>query len=75
MGYGDIFLAAVLGAILVFEHRRRDSIALLTTVLALAFGLLFFFVRELPATVPVAVALVIAELRDRARSPALTSEG
>ena len=73
MGYGDIFLAAVLGAILVFEHRRRDPIAVLTTVLALAFGLLFFFVNELPATVPVAVALVVAELRDRrgaARSPA-----
>jgi hypothetical protein len=78
MGYGDIFLAAVLGAILVFEHRRRDPIALLTSALALAFGLLFFFVNELPATVPVAVALVVAELRDRrsrARPPAPALRG
>ena len=70
MGYGDLFLAAVLGAILAFERRRQGRVALLTTALALAFGLLFFAVSELPATVPVALALVWDEVRSRVRATA-----
>lgn len=80
MGYGDIFLAAVLGAILVFESKPQKPAAVLTGVLAIAFGVLFFWIHELPATVPVAVALIFTEVRSRrsARAvpgPALSQPG
>ena len=39
--------------------------ALLTLVLAAVFDLLFFVVNELPATVPVALALIILEVWER----------
>ena len=61
MGYGDLFIAAVFGALLSANAKRQAAGALLTLVLAGAFDLLFFFVSELPATVPVAVALIITE--------------
>lgn len=69
MGYGDLFIAAVLGAILAAEHRRQGPAAILTAVLGIAFGLLFFAVNVLPATVPVAVALIVGELQRRSGSP------
>ena len=59
MGYGDLFVAALLGAVLASEWRRQWQAALLTLVLAGAFDLLFFVVNELPATVPVALALIV----------------
>ncbi len=65
MGYGDLFVAAVFGAILAREGRRQWPMALLTLVLAGAFDLLFFFVGELPATVPVALAVIIGEVWQR----------
>jgi hypothetical protein len=61
LGYGDLFVAGLLGAVLARECRRQGPMALLTLVLAGAFDLLFFFLHELPATVPVALALVIGE--------------
>jgi hypothetical protein len=61
MGYGDLFVAGLLGAVLAREGRRQGPVALLTLLLAGLFDLLFFVLSELPATVPVAVALVIAE--------------
>jgi len=65
MGYGDLFVAALLGALLAVlggsSLQRRG--AALTAFLALAFDLLFFFVDELPATVPVALALLAVALR------------
>jgi hypothetical protein len=61
LGYGDLFVAGVLGAVLAREGRRQWPIALLTLVLAGLFDLLFFVLRELPATVPVAGALIVAE--------------
>ena len=61
MGYGDLFIAAVFGALLADNRDRQLKAALLTLVLAGAFDLLFFFVDELPATVPVAVALIVTE--------------
>jgi hypothetical protein len=60
-GYGDLFVAGLLGAVLARECRRQEPMALLTLVLAGLFDLLFFFVHELPATVPVALALIISE--------------
>lgn len=59
MGYGDMFVAGLLGAALAREGRRQAPIALLTLVLAGLFDLLFFVVAELPATVPVALAMAI----------------
>jgi hypothetical protein len=65
MGYGDLFVAAVLGAILAQRRRLQLSGALLTLVFAGLFDLLFFVVDELPATVPVALALLALEVWER----------
>ncbi len=61
MGYGDLFVAGLLGAVLARERRRQGPMALLTLVLAGLFDLLFFVLNELPATVPVALALIVVE--------------
>jgi len=65
MGYGDLFVAAVLGAVLAANRRRQLQAALLTLVIASLFDLLFLTVNELPATVPVALALIVLELAPR----------
>jgi hypothetical protein len=71
MGYGDLFVAGVLGGLLARggERWRAPQLraAALVAGLALAFDLLFFAVNELPATVPVALALVLIGL---VRAPA-----
>lgn len=73
MGYGDLFVAGVLGALLASTLGRRWQLrgAALTALLALAFDLLFFAVRELPATVPPALTLLVSvAYARRSRSPA-----
>jgi hypothetical protein len=69
MGYGDLFIAGVLGGLLAATVGRalQLRVAALTAILALGFDLLFFFVDELPATVPVALALVLVLLRRRSK--------
>jgi hypothetical protein len=69
MGYGDLFIAGVLGGLLAASLGRKAQLrgAALTGLLAIGFDLLFFAVDELPATVPVALALVIVVLRARRR--------
>jgi hypothetical protein len=69
MGYGDLFIAGVLGALLASTLGRRVQLrgAALATVCALAFDLLFFFVDELPATVPIALTLLVLWVRARSR--------
>jgi hypothetical protein len=62
LGYGDLFIAGVLGAVLAAERRPRAGATLLVFGLGLAFDLLFWVFDTLPATVPVAVALVLLEL-------------
>jgi hypothetical protein len=74
MGYGDLFIAGVLGAILAREAGRQRAAAVLTLAFAAAFDLLFFAVNELPATVPVALALIAGELWQR-RTRAASSRG
>ncbi|MFL5887220.1 MAG: hypothetical protein ACJ77M_19295 [Thermoleophilaceae bacterium] len=69
MGYGDLFVAALLGAVLAGDRRLQRRGALLTTGFALLFGTLFFFVGELPATVPVAAALVACRWGAATRTP------
>jgi hypothetical protein len=61
MGFGDLFVAALVGCLLAAERRRQLEGALLVAVLALLFDLLFFAVDTLPATVPVAVALALVQ--------------
>ena len=65
MGYGDLFIAAVLGAVLAIDKNRQRAAAVLTLAFAGAFDLLFLTVNELPATVPVALALIAGELWHR----------
>lgn len=75
MGFGDLFIAALVGCLLALpagrpisagaEDRlraRRQSLgAALVAVLALGFDLLFLAIDVLPATVPVAVALALVQ--------------
>ncbi len=58
-GYGDLFVAALLGA--VVPARIRWRVALLVLLIASAFDVLFAAVSELPATVPVAVVVISLE--------------
>jgi len=65
MGYGDLFVAALLGAVLAAQWRRQWQTALLTLAIAAVFDLLFLVISELPATVPVALALIVTEAWQR----------
>jgi len=67
IGYGDLFVAALLGALLAVAWGRTWQLrgAALAVLLAVASDLLFFFVDELPATVPIALALVVVVLARR----------
>jgi hypothetical protein len=73
MGYGDVFVAGVLGALLAAEgasRRTQWAAAVVTFGLSLVFDLLFWVVDVLPATVPVAVALLLfGGLRGPGRAP------
>lgn len=72
LGYGDLFVAALLGAVLASNRRQQWGAAVLTLTLASLFDLLFLVVNELPATVPVALALLIMEgWRHRGRLTAM----
>jgi hypothetical protein len=75
MGFGDLFIAALVGCLLAkpsvdgtqsgdidrVGSRRQWVGAGLVAGLALGFDLLFFAVDTLPATVPLALALALVE--------------
>ena len=61
LGYGDLFVAAVLGGVLAREGRAQWPMAFLTLALAGLFDLLFLVLNELPATVPVALVVILTE--------------
>jgi hypothetical protein len=67
MGYGDLFVAGVFGGLLAAatDRSRQLTGAILAALLAVAFDFLFFVVDELPATVPIASALVILVVANR----------
>ena len=67
MGYGDLFVAALLGAAVAEDLRKQRFAALATFVLAALFDLLFLVINELPATVPVALALIVVQAVSAAR--------
>jgi hypothetical protein len=58
MGYGDLFVAGLLGAVLATEPKLQNIAAVATFIVAALFDLLFFVLSELPATVPVALVLI-----------------
>lgn len=63
MGFGDLFVAATLGALLACYGRRLQLRgAALAAILCVGFDFLFFAVDELPSTVPIALTLAILEL-------------
>ena len=68
MGFGDLFIAAVLGALLARDSRLQLRGALLAAFLCCAWDLLFFAIKTTPATVPVALTLLTLELWGRWRS-------
>jgi len=72
MGFGDLFIAATLGALLAADRKTQRRGVILAAILALAFDLLFFAVNELPATVPIALTLAIIEVRSRREDPETT---
>jgi hypothetical protein len=70
MGYGDVFVAGVLGGVLAAEGTRQWPVALLVLVLSYAWDMLFLLpdLHTLPATVPIAVAVVLVEWHARRRA-------
>ena len=68
MGFGDLFVAATLGALLASNRRLQLQGAALAALICPAFDLLFFFVDQTPATVPIALTLAALEfLRRRSK--------
>jgi hypothetical protein len=65
MGFGDLFIAAVLGALLARDARLQLRGALLAAALCCAWDFLFFAIKTTPATVPVALTLLTLELWGR----------
>ncbi len=86
MGYGDLFVAAVLGGLLAASSMRSQQVraARLVALIALVLDLLFLAIDELPATVPVALALIIlvaprrwlstGRFRDRSRTTPVSAK-
>ncbi len=72
MGYGDLFVAGVLGGVLAPRRDLQLRGALLAMLSALLFNLLFLTVSELPATVPIATAMIVLELDTRRRGRGVT---
>ena len=62
MGFGDLFIAAVLGALLCRDRTLQTRGALLAALLCFAWDLLFFAIKTTPATVPIALTLLTLEL-------------
>lgn len=62
LGYGDLFVAGLLGAVFAQRPPTQRLASALTLGFAIVFDLLFLVVDELPATVPVALALVTLQV-------------
>jgi hypothetical protein len=62
MGYGDLFVAGLLGALLARDRALQLRGAAIAVALGLALDLLFLIVDELPATGPIALTLIVLEL-------------
>jgi hypothetical protein len=60
MGWGDVYLAAIVGAIVAVSTRATVAATVATAVAGLLLGLLFGTLDLLPATVPPTVGLLVA---------------
>jgi hypothetical protein len=67
MGSGDLFIAATLGALLASDRRLQLQGAALAAIICPAFDLLFFWIDQSPATVPLALTLAALEVSRRLR--------
>jgi hypothetical protein len=65
MGFGDLFIAAVLGALLARDRSLQARGAVLAAFLCCGWDLLFFAIHTTPATVPLALTLLTLELLGR----------
>jgi hypothetical protein len=66
MGFGDLFIAATLGALLASYSRPLQLRgAALAAIICVGFDLLFFWVDQTPATVPIALTLAALEAQTR----------
>ncbi len=65
MGFGDLFIAATLGALLASNRRLQLTGAAIAALLGVSFDFLFFTLDTLPATVPIALTLAVLELSGR----------
>ena len=62
IGYGDYFVAAVVGGVLAAQHGPQLRTAIAMLPIALAWDQLFLVYDVLPATIPPALALLGAEI-------------
>jgi hypothetical protein len=67
MGFGDLFIATVLGALLARDRDLQIRGAILAAFFCSAWDLLFFVIHTTPATVPIALTLLTLELWSRWR--------
>lgn len=67
MGFGDLFVAATLGALLAADRRLQLTGAALAAAIGISFDFLFFTLDSLPATVPIALTLAVLEIAGRSR--------
>lgn len=65
MGFADLFVAALLGAVLARRRPIQLRAAAIAAVVCVGFDFLFFAFDLLPATVPLAIALALVELSER----------
>lgn len=67
MGWGDVYLAALVGAIVAVSVRATVAATAATAIAGLLLGLLFGTLDLLPATVPPTVGLLVAGVVERRR--------
>ncbi len=65
MGWGDVYLAALLGILTARPLRRVLGAAATLFVLAVLYGFTFLLLDTIPATVPVAAAMLVVAAADR----------
>jgi hypothetical protein len=74
MGFGDLFIAATLGALLAAGGWHRGRAVSIAAAFGLAFDLLFTLVNLLPTTVPIALTLAVLDRREPRATPAWRRE-
>ena len=67
MGWGDVYLAALVGAIVAASVRATVAATVATAIAGLLLGLLFGTLDLLPATVPPAIGLLVAGVVEHRR--------